>query len=302
MLPVGVHPARVRVAVVRRPAPTRGDPRPQAAVLAEREHLRPARARNFGCSVGRAVVDDEHVRLRKLLPKLLEHRRQVLLLVPRRDEDDGVGHSGRTVAPSLAASRTRREAHEHPWNSPTRRAERLAERRLSLIAVHALAVSAENVARTDAAEPLPRRDRTQKRMNAEHLAWSAEGRNRPESVGDAEHPLLVPPERGLLPEAALADEQELERDAVEPSERHDVMRYAEARGESSAVARMAVEQLNNATGLAERANPVVHAIRLDRIDDPDASGGQQRMRRSLHPTGVDPAEAPVGLVAEARHG
>lgn len=92
MLPVGVHPARVRVPVLRRPAPTRGDPHPQAAVLAEREHLRTGRARNLGRSIGRAVVDDEHVPFRKLLPKLLEHRPQVLLLVPRRDEDDGVGH------------------------------------------------------------------------------------------------------------------------------------------------------------------------------------------------------------------
>jgi hypothetical protein len=139
-------------------------------------------------------------------------------------------------------------------------------------------------------------------MDAERLGASAKGRNRPESVGDAEHALLVPPERGLLPEAALADEQELERDAVEPSEREHVVRDAEARGERSAGARMAVEQLNDATGLAERADPVFHAIRLDRIDDPDAAPGEQRMRRSLHPIGVDPAEAPVGLVAEARHG
>ena len=45
-----------------------------------------------GGPVGRAVVDDEDVRLRKTRVQLVENRRQVLLLVPRRDEDEGVAH------------------------------------------------------------------------------------------------------------------------------------------------------------------------------------------------------------------
>jgi hypothetical protein len=113
---------------------------------------------------------------------------------------------------------------------------------------------------------------------------------------------MLPPERGLLPEAALADEQELERDAVEPSERHDVMRNAEARGEGGAVAIVPVKQLDHPAGLAEGANPLVNTLAVDRVDDPDPPVCQQSVRRSLHPPDLDPAEAPLALVAKAGHG
>ena len=44
-----------------------------------------------GGPVGRAVVDDEDVRLWKAGVQLVENRRQVLLLVPRGNEHERVG-------------------------------------------------------------------------------------------------------------------------------------------------------------------------------------------------------------------
>ena len=49
-------------------------------------------AGDVGGPVGGAVVDDEHVGVRQPGGELVEHRREVVLLVPRGDEDDRVGH------------------------------------------------------------------------------------------------------------------------------------------------------------------------------------------------------------------
>ena len=48
------------------------DPRPEPAVLAEREHLGPVLAGDVGGAVGRAVVDDEDVDVGKLGVELVE--------------------------------------------------------------------------------------------------------------------------------------------------------------------------------------------------------------------------------------
>jgi hypothetical protein len=76
--------------VLERPGVAGGDPRAQAAVLAEREHLGAVLARDRGRVVGRAVVDHEHVGARNLAAELVEHGREVLLLVPGGDEDERV--------------------------------------------------------------------------------------------------------------------------------------------------------------------------------------------------------------------
>ncbi len=93
MLPVRIDAAAVGVAVLERPAVAGGDPRAQAAVLPERQHLGAARVGDRRGAVGRAVVDDEHVCVGQLVTQPVEHRRQVVLLVPRGDEDDGVAHT-----------------------------------------------------------------------------------------------------------------------------------------------------------------------------------------------------------------
>jgi hypothetical protein len=56
------------------------------------------RSRHFGRSVRRAVVDDEDVRVRQAGAKLLEDGGEVLLLVPGRDEDEGLGSDSARVA------------------------------------------------------------------------------------------------------------------------------------------------------------------------------------------------------------
>src|SRR5213076_528511 len=77
----------------------------------ERHHLRAVLARDSGGPVRRAVVDDHHVGVGQLGLQLVEHGRQVLLLVPGRDEDDGVAHRSSSVR---AARRWRRIAGAAP--------------------------------------------------------------------------------------------------------------------------------------------------------------------------------------------
>ena len=64
---------------------------------------------------------------------------------------------------------------------------------------------------------------------------------------------------------------------------------------------MAVEQLDDAGGLAERADSVLHPVPLDRIDEPDLAVEDERVRAALHEGGLgrDPADPPLLLVAEA---
>ena len=108
VLAVRVDPPAVGVLVLERPGVAGGDPRPQAAVLAEREHLGAVLARDVGGAIGRAVVDDEHVRSRELLVQLVEHGGEVVLLVPGGDEDQRVvTHRARVTPAAEGASRYR---------------------------------------------------------------------------------------------------------------------------------------------------------------------------------------------------
>jgi hypothetical protein len=101
MLAVGVDAAAEGVPVLERVAVARRDPGREAAVLVEGDNLRAVRLRDGGSRVGRAVVDDQEVGLRELLPQFLEDRGQVLLFVPGREKDEGVrvgADPGRLVA------------------------------------------------------------------------------------------------------------------------------------------------------------------------------------------------------------
>ncbi len=90
MLAVGVDSTDQLVPVLVGVGVAGGDPLAQASVLAERENLGPVGARNGGCRVRRAVVDDEDVGRRQAGVQLVQNGRDVVLLVPRRDEDEGV--------------------------------------------------------------------------------------------------------------------------------------------------------------------------------------------------------------------
>src|SRR5262245_62078553 len=91
MLAVGVDAAAERVAVLLRVAVAGGDPGREATVPPERDHLGAVGLRDGSGRVGGAVVDDEQIGLGKPRSQLLEHRGQVLLLVPGREEDESVG-------------------------------------------------------------------------------------------------------------------------------------------------------------------------------------------------------------------
>jgi hypothetical protein len=91
MLSVGIDPAAKRVTTLVGLAVAGRDAGAKPAVLAERDDDRTPCRRDRGCRVCRAVVDHEHVRVGQPRPQLVEHGGQRLLLVPRGDEDDGVG-------------------------------------------------------------------------------------------------------------------------------------------------------------------------------------------------------------------
>src|SRR5262245_24991031 len=172
--------------------------------------------------------------------------------------------------------------------------------RLRRLLVHALPVAAEDVLGLELRER-PRRGQAQERVDAERLAAEREEvRHRPERVGADEHAPLGPPQRRLPPLASLDERDRFERADID--ERDDVVRHAEPAGEGRAVARVAVEQLDHARWLTERAYPLVDdAVAVDRVDKPDAVSWEERVRGELQlrALGRDPAEAPLLLVDPA---
>src|SRR5204863_1656573 len=83
--------------------------------------------------------------------------------------------------------------------------------------------------------------------------------------------------------------------------RDDVVRHAKALRERGAVARVPVEELDHAGRVARGTHAFLHPLLVDRIHQPDAALGDQRVRRPPQELLPDPAEAEVGLVAEPDH-
>src|ERR671919_865195 len=147
----------------------------------------------------------------------------------------------------------------------------------------------------------PRRSRPKQRVHGEALAGPEVVAGRAERVGAGEDALLGPPERGFPPPAPVDHAQDLERRAGDAAEGEAVELHAEPLGEARAVALVAIEQLDDACGLAERADPLLDALPVDRVDEPHASVRAQGVRGLLQEGGLgrDPAESKRGLVAEA---
>ena len=115
-------------------------------------------------------------------------------------------------------------------------------------------------------------------------------------VGADEHAAVGPPERDLVPGAAVLD-----RDAGERAQRplrNNVVPDTEPRGERGAIAVVPVEQLHDARGCACGADSVLDTVPVDGIDRPHATVLDEGVRATFHELVDDPAEAAVELVAE----
>ena len=80
------------------------------------------------------------------------------------------------------------------------------------------------------------------------------------------------------------------------------MRHAEPGGERGAVAVVAIEQLDHACGRPERGRTLDRLGHVDRVDQPDAVAGVERVRRARQPLARDPREAERKLVEGDGHG
>ena len=168
----------------------------------------------------------------------------------------------------------------------------------------ALAVSAEDVERLEAGERLARRLESQERMDADRLVGGAEVAGRAERVADDQDPLCGEPKRHLLPEPAPDDRDHLERRVGHSVEGRHVERNAEAARDRRTVALVAVEQLDDASRLAELPDPLVDPGAVEDVREPDGASDSDGVRGALEAVAFRrPAEAVLELVDEAElHG
>ena len=132
-------------------------------------------------------------------------------------------------------------------------------------------------------------------MNPERLVACEEVVHRPERIAADEDTSLGPPEGDFLPPAPHPDRNELERRQARGG--YDVVRHAETLRQLGAVSVMPVEQLQDPGRLAGGPDPILHAVAEERIDRPDAAGGDEHVRTARHELIHDPTEAAVELVA-----
>lgn len=133
-------------------------------------------------------------------------------------------------------------------------------------------------------------------MNPEPLVAGEEVVDGPERIAADEDTSLGPPEGDFLPPAPHPDRNQLERRHARGG--HDVMRHAETVRQLGAVSVMTVEQLQDPGRLAGSPDPILHAVAEERIDRPDAAGGDEHVGTARHELVHDPTEAAVELVAE----
>lgn len=118
-----------------------------------------------------------------------------------------------------------------------------------------------------------------------------------ECVAAHEHAPPRPPERNLLPTPAHPHDAKLERRQL--LLRNDVVRHPEPGRKGGAVAVVTVEELDHTGRLTGAANALLHSVTVERIDQPDASAFDERVRAALDELVLDPTEAILELVAEA---
>jgi hypothetical protein len=112
-------------------------------------------------------------------------------------------------------------------------------------------------------------------MNGESLLPSEEIARSAETVADSQEPLRRPPQRGLVPQGSTPNRDDLE--GPDGGAGHDDMRDAEPGGQRSSVAAVPVEQLDHAGRFSRRADLLLEAVAVERIDQPDAAFGDDRV-------------------------
>ncbi len=139
-------------------------------------------------------------------------------------------------------------------------------------------------------------------MNGEALGRGAVVLRGADGLGADERAVLRQPERHLAPPASPQHRQDLEGRAGWSDERNVEVRHAELVRDAPAVSRVPVEQLQDARRLTEGADSLEHTVVEHRIDQPDPSARDERMRAALHEVrlGRDPAEPELELVDETR--
>jgi hypothetical protein len=139
-------------------------------------------------------------------------------------------------------------------------------------------VPTENVPRVGPQCPKrPRWREAKQRVDPEQLVTGAEVTRSSEGIGADEDSFFGPPESRLPPAEAVDQAKRVEWRYGNPLERHAEERHAEARGQRRAITVMPVEELNDTGRLAERQHTLLHAVCIQRIDEPDAVTREQRV-------------------------
>jgi hypothetical protein len=159
-------------------------------------------------------------------------------------------------------------------------------------------VTDEHDVRVEAFQPTRREEPQQRLQSDPFLAEREEPAHRAERLGDDEQMAVRPPQRALAPARNIDDLRQLERRV--DTFRQAVMRHSEAPSQLGAVAVVPVEQLDHAGRFAERACALLGLRPRERIDEPEAAFGGERVRRPLEPLLCDPAEAVLADVAEPK--
>ena len=177
--------------------------------------------------------------------------------------------------------------------------ERLVQCMPSLRAVDTLTVSEEKMLGLEPAESTPWRHEPKQGMHPQGLPPGTEVAHAPERVAADEDPLLREVERDLTPEARHAHGDHLEGGIRNAPERGHVQRDAEPPGDSSAIAAVPVEELNDPGRLAECPDPFLDFRPVESVGHPDSPRGENGVRRPLQELVLgQPAEPMVELVAE----
>lgn len=178
---------------------------------------------------------------------------------------------------------------------------KLPTREVAVRRAKSRAVSAENVEGPQIRQRAARWKPPQQRMDPDELPACSVVPRGAECVAADEDTLSSPPERDFLPTAARADLAKRKR--PERPARDDVMRDAEPLCERSAVAIVAVEQLDDSCRLAGSADSFLDSVTVDRVDHPDAAFHHERMGTTLEELVFhQPLESGVELAERNPHG